>query len=380
MELALLQRHIRELATLPETDAPVVSCYIELSQGSIKDGNAYVQQVRALERGVIGPSRQHVSDAIRRIDKYLELELLPDAKGLAAFSRAGEQPYFLTLQFRVAVPNWISADSTPNIFHAVELKDTYHRYVVMICSENSARILEVNLGSVTAQLWKQRPDLRKRVGREWTKKHYQNHRRDRLLKFVKEKVKILEKLMSAGGHTHLILAGHPSITNRVRSELPKRLQAKLVDTIPASAATPVDDVVKSTIMSFVVAEENESREAAEELVRQLRTGGLAVAGTESTHRALYRGQADVVVIGKEYEPGIGWACGGCGHTDVYRAKPAACPECDAQALREFDIKGAIVRMAEQQGCTIEVVNESEVLRQLGCIGCLLRYRQPEDYH
>ena len=171
--------------------------------------------------------------------------------------------------------------------------------------------------------------------------HYQNHRRDRTQKFIKEKVKLLERLMSAGGHTHLILAGHPSITSRVRSQFSNRLQARLVDTIPASATSPVGDVVKTTITSFVVAEENESREAVEELVRQLRTGGLAVAGTESTHRALNCSQADVVVIGKQYEPGFGWACAVCGHTDVDRSKPTVCPECDSRALREFDIKGAI---------------------------------------
>ena len=36
-------------------------------------------------------------------------------------------------------------------------------------------------------------------------------------------------------------------------------------------------------------------------------------------------------------------------------------------------------MAEQQGCTVEVVNESETLVQLGGVGCLLRYRLPEAY-
>jgi peptide subunit release factor 1 (eRF1) len=217
------------------------------------------------------------------------------------------------------------------------------------------------------------------LGREWTKEHYQNHRRERTEKFIREKVDILERLMSAGGHTHLILAGHPSITGRVRSELPKHLAARLVDTVSASVALPADDVVQTTIASFIAAEENESRAAVEELVRQLRTGGLAVIGTAATHRALYRGQADVVVIAKEYEPGSGWACDECGHTDVDSSKPGLCPECSAAALRDFDIKGAIVRMAEQQGCTVEVVKESDILQQLGGVGCLLRYRLPEDY-
>ena len=56
--------------------------------------------------------------------------------------------------------------STPNIFHLVELKDTYDRYVVMISIEESARILEIHLGKVTEELWRERPELRQRLGRE----------------------------------------------------------------------------------------------------------------------------------------------------------------------------------------------------------------------
>ena len=379
MELKNLQKHVRTLATLPETDAPVISCYLTLHNGRVKDRNAFDGQVRPLLGGLTRQAQQDIEDALDPIGRYLAEELQPEAKGVSIFSRAGGDPLFLPLQFCVPLPNWMVADRTPNIYHLVELKDTYHRYVAMICSEMRARIIEVNVGSVTAQLWAQRPELRQRVGREWTKEHYQNHRRDRNQKFVKEKIEVLEKLMSAGGHTHLILAGHPAISGRVRSELPKHLAAKLVDVVPASSSEPISDVVQATIASFVAAEENESRATAEELSRQLRTGGLAVAGTGPTYRALYRGQADVVVIGRQYEPGFGWACDECSYTDVDSEKPVACPKCDARALRDFDIKGAIVRIAEQQACTVEVVNESAALQQLGHVGCLLRYRLPEDY-
>ena len=153
---------------------------------------------------------------------------------------------------------------------------------------------------MTAQLWKQRPELRQRVGREWTKEHYQNHRRDRTEKFIKEKVEVLERLMSAGGHTHLILAGHPTITSRVRSKLPKHLAEKLVDMVPASREAPDTDIVKTTLASFIEQEEDESRAAADEIERQIRTGGLAVSGTEASLQALRRQQADMLVIARSY--------------------------------------------------------------------------------
>lgn len=384
MELKSLQRHIQALVSLPETEAPVISCYLQLNQGNVKDRDRFDELVRSLGRGVLAENRQDVVDAMPPIEAYLQDELSVDTKGVAIFSRAGDEPFFLAFQFHVGVPNWMAADSTPNIYHLVELKDTYHRYVVMICSEEQARILEVNLGAVTTQLWAERPELRRRVGREWTKEHYQNHRRNRSQKFIKEKVEVLERLFAAGGHTHLILAGHPAIASRVRKELPRHLVEKLIDVIPKSAAKgdkeKVDkDVVQETIGSFIEAEQEESYEAVEVLVRQLRTGGLAVAGTEATFQALCRGHVDVVVIGQHYDPGPGWKCGECNYADVTKSKPGACPECCARVFRDFDIKGAIVRMAEQLGCQVETVKESDTLAQLGHVGCLLRYRLPEDY-
>jgi len=45
MELKNLQKHIRTLAILPETNAPVVSCYMTLKKGRIDDRIAFEEQI-----------------------------------------------------------------------------------------------------------------------------------------------------------------------------------------------------------------------------------------------------------------------------------------------------------------------------------------------
>ncbi len=57
---------------------------------------------------------------------------------------------------------------------------TYHRFVVVITTLDSVRILGVNCGTVTETLWSDRPELRSHMGREWTKEHYQSHRKGRV--------------------------------------------------------------------------------------------------------------------------------------------------------------------------------------------------------
>ena len=55
------------------------------------------------------------------LEAYLSNGLLRHAKGAALFSRAGDAPFFLPLQFYVPLPNWIAVDSgvshQPHRFH-----------------------------------------------------------------------------------------------------------------------------------------------------------------------------------------------------------------------------------------------------------------------
>ena len=172
----------------------------------------------------------------------------------------------------------------------VNRKDKYHRYVILIATEESARILEVNLGAETESLWTKRPELRERAGRVWTKEHYQNHRRNRTDRFFKEKIEILKKLMGGGGYSHLIVAGSPKITSQLQKLLPKKLSTQLVDIIPASEKIKTESLVERTLTSFIQHEQGESFHAVERLKAELFGDGLAVVGADECIKALGNGQ------------------------------------------------------------------------------------------
>ena len=373
IELSELKVHLRTLITIETTEAPVLSCYVnrdltEKGHGSVLDHSAW-----RLRKTLSPVEREPFDTAFDRITTFLGRDLAGTTQGVAAFSRGGAHPFFLGLQFQVPVTDRLSIDSTPNVYQLVELKDTYHRYVVMISTAESVRILEVNLGAITRELWAERPELRERVGREWTHDHYQAHRRDRGERFLKEKVAILDKLMSAGGHTHLILAGTPEMTARVRNNLPKHLTAKLIDIVPASSSGPTADVVGATLSSFVEREQQESLNTMMQLVGHLRRGGLAVAGTPTTLEALDRNQVDVLVMANTYAPPRGLMCRSCGRIDTATDRPATCLRCGATDLRSVNVKEAIVKQAERTGAEVEIVENADVLMALGGVGCLLRY-------
>jgi len=376
VDLKKLREDIRILVTLKETDDSVLTCYLNLETGETSYRNSLDERAYLLRKSLRGEVWRGVEESLIKIESFLENELLSDTRGVAIFARFGAYPFFLPLQFRVPLPNWIVVDSTPNVYHLVELKDTYHRYVISLISRESARILEVNLGSVTEQIWKERPGLQKRIGHAWTREYYQNHRKERTDHFVKEMVKILNQLMSAGGHTHLIIVGDPQMTSRVRKNLPSHLTAKLIETLIASDNTKISDVVAATLNFFIQKEEKESQALVDRLQREINTNGLAVVGTTATLNALSQGQVDFLLMSSGYAPDPGWLCTTCGAIEVNPVRPDACPYCEDNEIREVNMKEEMVRMAERGGCRIEIVNQSDLLTRFGGVGCLLRYIIP----
>ncbi len=378
MNAGKLEEHIRALAALPETEAPIISCYAEIAGGRVKDPKMCDGQMNALKMGRTCVEGRLIDDALSPVRLLLSGNLEADSKGLAVFSRAGQEPYLLFLQFRVPLPTWITAGKFPSIFHLVEMKDTYERYVVMLGTRERVRIFEINLGELTEHARMEAAGLGRGQGEKWSKEHYQRRTRENQRRFVKEQIKVLARLFEAGNHRHLILAGHPAVTAGIREELPPELAEKLEDVVRVSEKGHCSGIVEATIKAFVEAEERASQEVAESLARQVHTGGLAVVGGTASLEALRRNQVDTLVLLNDYNPGSVWFCRTCNSVDAGHQPqaPSTCTCCGAEGAEYLDLKEELVRIAEKHHCAVEVVNKSNFLAEAGGVGCLLRYRNP----
>jgi hypothetical protein len=373
-----LRGHITLLASVEESETPFVSCYLNLEDGEAAYREALDARASTLRRVLKGDELMDFEESLVRIEAYLANEVLPEAKGVAIFARGTfGGTFMLPMQFAVPLPNWIAVYPSPNIYHLVELKDNYHRYVVMHATAQRVRILEVNLGAVTMQVWKDQPQLRERVEREWARTRYQLNRRHRGGRFLEEQIAVLQRLMRAGGHTHLILAGDPQITGRIRHALPKELAARLVDTIPAGGSEREADVVAATLSSFIEYEEQESEAVAERLIQGLHSHDLALTGALACLQALQRDHVDTLVMARDYRPDPGWHCTACGTLGTEAPETLRCPRCGEESVRPLDIKETLVRLAGQAGRPVEVVEFADELMALGGVGCLLRFRHKQ---
>ena len=75
MELKELQGHIRTLASLPETRAPVVSCYLRVGGGRLKHRRVFTKRIEELRRSFAGEAAQLFEEALVPIERFLSREL-----------------------------------------------------------------------------------------------------------------------------------------------------------------------------------------------------------------------------------------------------------------------------------------------------------------
>lgn len=374
--LRQLQSQIQKLASVEMTDAFFVSCYLNIKPGGFSWREELERKSALFRRTLKGAALLQFEDNIEKIKQWLTDHLLPTSRGVAIFARGGEEgTFWLPMQFSAPLPNIMTLYPTPYLYHLIELKDTYHSYILLIAKKDCAYILEVNLGEATIQAWIENPELFKQVGTEWSRLYYQVNKVNRGKKYHEEKINIIRHLMHQNALSHLVLAGDPEVINPFKYHLPIDLKKRLVDAIPAMEHDQPLDIVKATLSSFIDYEEQESQEIADKLVQQLNGQNLAVAGTNDTFDALLWGEVDTLVMSSQYDPDPGWRCKDCKHIGINKPHVDVCPICDKQSIQPIDLKEAILRLASQQDIFIEVVDHSDSLMAVGGVGCLLRYKK-----
>ena len=337
-----LAKVILRLCEIEPDKSPLLSCFVDASHPRSLALSTIEDEARIVMARLTGQRRADFVDAFTEIMDYLRNSLDPSTRGVAIYARWGDSPTFIPLQFKVPIETALIVDDIPHIYPLIELKDTYHRFVTVISTKEEARILETMIGEVTEEILAKRPEVRRRVGREWTREHFHRHRAEKKRQFVREKIEIIDQLMGKRGNNHLILAGSEEMVNHLARELPERLRSKVLSTLAVDTTQGVDPILLESVRIFATAEDIESRTRVRELESALLTGGLGVAGPGASEEALSSGYAEVLIIDQDYA--------------------------------DEETRERLVRLATASGAEIETVNRSKRLSRLSGVGCLLRYR------
>lgn len=336
-----LKKALNRLSDVAPDESPLISCFVNLEENLAMTLQAFERQALEMSRRLGGKRRVDFEDAFAEIKNHLETSLAKGSKGAAIYARWGERPFFLPLEFSVPLDSQLIVDTLPHIYPVIETKDTYHRFAIVVVTEEEARIVETVVGAVTREIFTKRPELRERLGREWTREHYQNHKKNRNDQFLQQKIGIVDELMKQRGHNHLVVAGSPKAVARFTKALPPRLKKKLLTTLPTNPRNGIYPIVVEALEVFAANEHIESHDRVEELESAVMSRGLGVAGVSATREALMQGYADMLIIDHDFD--------------------------------EPELKEELVRLATRNDIPIETVKDSEALERLTGVGCLLRY-------
>jgi hypothetical protein len=341
-EMETLRNLISQLAHLPESSTPIISAYLDLCETEDYLKSKLAHWAVAARSTLDTKQRIHFDDARQSIFEVISREWPDEVRSVAVFSRQGEDPLLLVIPFSASLDLHFDVSNLPAIFPLVQLKDRFHRFVVVIATDESSRIFEVTLGAVSESILTQRPEMGERLGREWGRERFHQRKRESDSRFYRDQATIIANLMSKRGLNHLILAGNPRHVAGLREILPKHVGTRLIgELLKTPSRGDYSTVLEQAIDTFVEAERAESRDTVSRLHEQVRRGGLAVVGVEASRDAILGGYASELVISEEL------------------------PKAEREEL---------TRMATTRNLAIEVCEGDELLAEQGGVGCLLRYR------
>jgi ribosomal protein L30E len=341
-----LRRNISSLAAQPATDQPVLSAYVDLRKPMeeiLAEWQAWTIRARqswsAAQRVLFDEAKEQVVMAMRQ-------EWPAGTQSVAIFARAGDHPLLLTLPFEASWEMRFEASNRPVIFPLVQMRDRFHRFLLVIATAEKSWIREVALGSVVQETVIARSEPADRDGRTMTREHMHHWQAEESRRMVRELVQVIGAMMTQRGLNHIVLAGHPRQIVPIKEHLPANLLPRVVaERFHAPNGHDDSALMEESLAAFVEAEQKESRATVERLHEQIRRQGLALVGMHSCRDAMLAGAVSQLVIAEEL------------------------PHQDREEL---------TRMAVMHDLPIEVCENDELLLSHGGVGCLLRYRQEYD--
>jgi stalled ribosome rescue protein Dom34 len=250
--------------------------------------------------------------------------------------------------------------------------DQYRRYAVLLADTNSARIFVFALGQTIDKKELQNVKTKRtRVG-GWSQERYQRHTENYHLHHAKEVIEVLERVMREDDIDHVILAGdQETIIPLLRRQMPKELDAKVIDVLTLDKELPEHEVLAASLDSFRRYDEESDAGKVERLLNEYRAGGLGVVGVAATLSALSNGQVEELLISASvmdlnYEEAAVERVLAAYATSGGRSKTGV--------IEPRAVADELVSRAQQiSSARVTFIEDPALLESVGGVGGLLRY-------
>jgi peptide subunit release factor 1 (eRF1) len=356
-----LDELLDRLALFEPGDVPVLSLYLDArpnDNGRATFDRYLRKQLPQVARtyAQTGAARQSLEEDASRIQSWLETELRPQTRGVALFA-CSAQGLFEAVQLDVPFPEHrLSVGPMPHLYPLAHVADEYRRYAAVVADSTRATIWVFGLQKALDRRTVESPKSKRHKEGGWSQMHFQRHVDNARLHHIKDVADALTRVVREHDVDHVVVGADELFVPTLRAELPPEVNAKIIDILPIDIRTPEHQVLAETLESFRQEDARTDEERVRLCLDEVRGSGLGVAGLADTLTALEVGQVDELLL----------------------------PATPDAILREDGTPGDasladdLVARARRTGAHVMFVEDASVLRELGGVGALLRYRIKPD--
>ena len=288
-------------------------------------------------------------------------------KGAVVFA-SSLNGFFKGYRVYPGVENLFVVDTSPYIRPVVELLDDYETFGLVVLDNHRARIYVVSADRVERGKKISEDVLNKHRKGGWSQARFQRIRKGEIKHFLKEVSQYVSKIFSEDNIEKIVVAGPGGAKNWLMDYLPEDTRRKVVDLLDVD----FDDVDAVSDAEGVVAREDEMEKIQEvaRLKGEILRGGLAVYGLNDVIDAVRNGKMELLLVNRGLKV-KGWICEKC--QVIKPGFMVKCPYCGSRTS-EVDVVEEIIEFAERTDARVEFLDDNEILKELGGVGGLLRFK------
>ncbi len=395
-----ISNKLHKLAAYEVNGSPVVSLYLnaQADNHGRDDFDRFVRKEfstheKSLAEG--SPERESFLRVAKRINAYLKDSVDASANGIAIFAGEGSDDFFEAIHLDAPIDeNILHVADRPFLYPLARVIDQYPSYVALVADTSQARIFVFGLGKTkaTKEIENEKTgrdlSLDRSSGVEWTANKGNGNRtlagerpqlRHQLridnyrMHFVKEVVDALKDTIREENAQHIVLAGDEVIIPLLRAHLPDDISAKVIDVLRLDINTPEHEVFRTTMVSLSENNLQDDAEKVRDLLDRYREGGLAAVGLRDTLYALSQGQADELLISSSLKE-VRVDSEMLNSIPSVMAAPHTLSTHISEPRSSEAVADVLVEQAIKTGASVTFIEDPKILRDVGGVGALLRYR------
>jgi ribosomal protein L7Ae-like RNA K-turn-binding protein len=331
------------LSTIEPSEAAFVSCYLDTRVGKSACLQFVNDQARSVSAQLEGRALLDFQSAATMVARQVERNWRADSQGMALFARSITGGRYLSVLHTAApLRDSMTVYRVPQILPLLELQYTAPAFTLLQAREGTVQVLDVDAQQARPRAMA--VGLRSQQRLRGAVREALHPTNGSSLAWLKRPLQRLRPIL-ARSVSPMVLAGDADTLDAVSSALPRRIAAHLADTVSIPRRLDERAGIDHVRQHVMQTRRMLAKQLAARLVQATSARGAAATGPFAAQQALQEGSAGTLVVAA-----------------------------DASTHAVFwDARIELSRLAQQQGVPV-VVADSDELRHLGGIGCLLTQR------